>query len=143
MEKTTTAEVQQPVNNSADVAQSNPLSTFLPFVAIFVLFYFLIIRPQQKREAQKKDKLSKLKKGDKVITNGGIIGEVSKILDEHRVLVKISDNAEVEMYKSFITEIIDTKLHTSSTAKAKSDSNSKEKKTNKGKLETKKAKEEK
>ena len=143
MEKTTTAEVQQPVNNSADVAQSNPLSTFLPFVAIFVLFYFLIRRPQQKREAQKKDKLSKLKKGDKVITNGGIIGEVSKILDEHRVLVKISDNAEVEMYKSFITEIIDTKLHTSSTAKAKSDSNSKEKKTNKGKLETKKAKEEK
>ncbi len=143
MEKTTTAEVQQPVNNSADVAQSNPLSAFLPFVAIFVLFYFLIIRPQQKREAQKKEKLGKLKKGDKVITNGGIIGEVSKILDEHRVLVKISDNAEVEMYKSFITEIIDTKLHTSSTAKAKSDSNPKEKKTNKGKLETKKAKEEK
>ena len=62
---------------------------------------------------------------------------------EHRVLVKISDNAEVEMYKSFITEIIETKLHTSSTAKAKSDSNPKEKKTNKGKLETKKAKEEK
>lgn len=143
MEKSTatTAGVQQPVNNTSDVAQSNPLSAFLPFIAIFVLFYFLIIRPQQKREAQKKEKLGKLKKGDKVVTNSGIIGEISKIIDDNRVIVKISDNTEVEMYKSFVAEIIDTKLHTVNSDKQKTDNVVKDKKTTKGKVEPKKSKE--
>jgi preprotein translocase subunit YajC len=90
---------QQPA--PASTAQSNPLVTFLPLIFMFVIFYFLLIRPQQKRQKEQRSLLSSVKTGDKVITNSGIHGLVANV-KETTFLVKIADNVKVEIEKSAI-----------------------------------------
>lgn len=96
----------------------NAFGAFVPFLLIFVIFYFLIIRPQQKREAQKKEKLNQIKRGDKIVTNGGVVATVSKVVDDKRLLVEISSGVEVEIFKGFIADILEKKgaLSTQSTS---------------------------
>ena len=81
------------------------LSTVLPFLLIIVVFYFLILRPQQKRQKERQKLLEGVKKGDKVITAGGIHGVVEG-LEDKTVLVKIADGVKVKMEKSGITTIV-------------------------------------
>ncbi|HPS64558.1 MAG TPA: preprotein translocase subunit YajC [Ignavibacteria bacterium] len=81
------------------------LMSFLPFILIIAVFYFLIIRPQQKRQKERQKLLDSVKKGDKVITAAGIHGVVEGIEDK-TVLVKISENVKVKMEKSSIATII-------------------------------------
>ena len=83
------------------------LTGFLPIILICVLFYFLIMRPQQKKEAAKREKLNQLKKGDCVVTNGGVVGKIDKIVNDAEVTVEISNGVIVRMYKNFIAEILD------------------------------------
>jgi preprotein translocase subunit YajC len=86
------------------VAEPNPLLTFLPLVLIFVVFYFLMIRPQQKREKQRKQMIAELKKGDKVITIGGVHGTIQQI-DETSVLIQADSNTKLRVEKSAIGSV--------------------------------------
>jgi preprotein translocase subunit YajC len=79
---------------------------FIPLILIFVIFYFLLIRPQQKKVADHKLMISKLSRGDVVVTAGGLIAKVSKIIDDEKVEVEIAPNINVTIIKSTVTQII-------------------------------------
>jgi len=85
-------------------AQGNPLMTFLPFIAVILIFYFLIIRPQNKKRKETERMLGALKKGDKIITIGGIHGTIHKV-NETTVIVKVDDNVKLEFLRSAISTI--------------------------------------
>ncbi len=89
-------------------AQPSPLSAFVPFIFIAVIFYFLIIRPQQKRTREHANLVGGLKVGDSVVTNSGIHGIVSSIRDT-TFMVKIADNVKVEIDKAAIAKVESTK----------------------------------
>jgi len=65
---------------------------FIPLILIFVIFYFFLIRPQQKRVKEHKDMVKNLKRGDEVITSGGIIGKVDRVFEDDRIELVIADN---------------------------------------------------
>ena len=73
---------------------------FIPLILIFVIFYFFLIRPQQKKVKDHKLMVENLKRGDKVITSGGVIGTVERIMENDRAEIQISDNVKVEIIKS-------------------------------------------
>tara|TARA_B100000686_G_scaffold325900_1_gene383171 strand:+ start:402 stop:680 length:279 start_codon:yes stop_codon:yes gene_type:complete len=79
---------------------------FIPLILIFVIFYFFLIRPQQKRVKEHKTMVQSLKRGDEVITSGGILGKVERILEDDRVEVVISENVKVQIIKSTITSLL-------------------------------------
>ena len=79
---------------------------FIPLILIFVIFYFFLIRPQQKRVKQHKDMVSNLKRGDEVITSGGIIAIVEKVMDDDKIEVMLNDNVKVQIVKSTITSLL-------------------------------------
>jgi preprotein translocase subunit YajC len=81
------------------------LSSIVPFLLIIVIFYFLILRPQQKRQKERAKLLESIKRGDKIITAGGLHGTIEAIEDKS-ILVKISENVKVKMERSAITTII-------------------------------------
>ena len=72
----------------------------IPFILVFVIFYFFLIRPQQKKVKEHKLMVENLKRGDKVITSGGIIGTVERIIDGDKAEISITDNVKVEVIKS-------------------------------------------
>ena len=80
--------------------ESSGIGQFIPLILIFVIFYFFLIRPQQKKVKEHKSMVENLKRGDKVITSGGIIGTVERLIDNDTVEVKISDNVKVEIVKA-------------------------------------------
>jgi preprotein translocase subunit YajC len=82
----------------------NPLFTFAPLVLIFIVFYFLMIRPQQKREKQRKEMIAAISKGDKVVTIGGLHGTVQQI-DETSVLIQADANVKLRVEKSAIGSV--------------------------------------
>jgi preprotein translocase subunit YajC len=82
------------------------VSTFIPFALIIVIFYFLIIRPQNKKQKDTQKMLSALKKGDKIITIGGIHGVISTVR-ESSVVVKVDDNTKVEFSRSAIANVVE------------------------------------
>ena len=86
----------------------NMIQTIIMFGAIFAIFYFMIIRPQQKRAKDREKMISNLQKGDKVITTGGMYGTIAGI-EEKTILVQISDNVKVKFDKSAINVITSTK----------------------------------
>ena len=76
------------------------IGQFIPLILIFVIFYFFLIRPQQKKDKDHKIMVENLKRGDKVITSGGIVGKVDRIIDNEKVEVEISDNVKVEVVRA-------------------------------------------
>ncbi len=83
------------------------LGSLLPLIIIFVIFYFLIIRPQQIQQKKHKEMVEGLKKGDKIVTTGGIIAEVVKN-EENHIKAKISDNTEVKIDKAYIAKKLES-----------------------------------
>ncbi|TAN59059.1 MAG: preprotein translocase subunit YajC [Magnetospirillum sp.] len=79
---------------------------FLPLILIFVVFYFLLIRPQQKRMKQHKEMLGQLRRGDRVVTAGGIIGTVNKMVNDTEVSVEIAEGVRVRVVRSTLTEVL-------------------------------------
>ena len=73
---------------------------FIPLILIFVIFYFFLLRPQQKKVKEHKLMVENLKRGDKVITSGGILGTVERIIDGDKAEISITDNVKVEVIKS-------------------------------------------
>jgi preprotein translocase subunit YajC len=78
----------------------------LPIVLIFVVFYFLLIRPQQKKMKQHKEMLGALRRGDRIATGGGIIGTITKIVDDHEVQVEIADGVRVRVQRPTIAGVL-------------------------------------
>ena len=76
------------------------IAQFIPLILIFVIFYFFLIRPQQKKVKEHKLMVESLKRGDKVITTGGIVGTVERVIDNEKVEVNISENVNVEIVRS-------------------------------------------
>ena len=76
------------------------IGQFIPLILIFVIFYFFLIRPQQKKVKEHKAMVESLKRGDKVITSGGITGTVERIIDNEKVEVEIAENVKVEIVKA-------------------------------------------
>ena len=79
---------------------SEGISSFIPLILIFVIFYFFLIRPQQKKVKEHKKMVESLKRGDKVITTGGIVGNIERIIDNDKVEVSISDDVTVEVIRA-------------------------------------------
>ena len=82
------------------------LTGLLPIVLIFVVFWFLLIRPQQKRMKEHKAMIANLRRGDKVVTGGGIIGTITKVIDEGEVEVEIASDVKVRVARATITDIL-------------------------------------
>jgi len=76
------------------------IGQFIPLILIFVIFYFFLIRPQQKKVKEHKQMVENLKRGDKVVTSGGIVGVVERVIDNEKIEVSISDDVKVEIVKS-------------------------------------------
>ena len=79
--------------------------TFLPLILIFAVFYFLLIRPQQRKVKQHKEMLSNLKRGDKIITSGGIIGTINKVADNRELSVEVSENIEIKIAPGMVADL--------------------------------------
>ena len=78
----------------------NGIGQFIPLILIFLIFYFFLIRPQQKKVKDHKTMVENLKRGDKVVTSGGIIGTVERVLDNDKAEIIIAENIKVEIIKS-------------------------------------------
>lgn len=103
MNNTQTTEVP----NQQGTQGPSVIGSFAPILIMILAFYFLMIRPQQKREAKKKDMLSKLRKGDKVVTASGIIGTVHKVVSDDEVSFEIAEGVRIRILRSAITNVID------------------------------------
>ena len=79
---------------------SSGIGQFIPLILIFVIFYFFLIRPQQKKVKDHKLMVENLKRGDKVVTSGGIVGTIERIIDAEKAEVLISENVKVEVVKA-------------------------------------------
>ena len=82
------------MSNAAGIGQ------FIPLILIFVIFYFFLIRPQQKKVKEHKAMVQSLKRGDKVVTSGGIVGTIERVIDNEKVEIIISENVKVEVVRS-------------------------------------------
>ena len=85
---------------------SQGFAQFIPLILIFVIFYFFLIRPQQKRVKDHKTMVESLKRGDEIITSGGIIGTIERVMEDDRIEVDIGENVKVQIIKSTITSLL-------------------------------------
>ena len=88
------------------IFDQNALVQFLPLILIFVVFYFLLIRPQQRKAKDQKAMLEALRRGDRVVTGGGIIGTVARVDNPEEVVVDIAENVRVRVVRSTITSVL-------------------------------------
>jgi len=95
----------QATGPAADVGLMGNMTTFLPLILMFVVMYFLMIRPQQKKAKEQKSMMDALAKGDEVVTAGGILGKVAKVNDTY-VTVEIAANTEIVVQKGSITTLL-------------------------------------
>ena len=82
------------------------IAQFIPLILIFVIFYFFLIRPQQKRVKDHKAMVASLKRGDEIITSGGIIGTIDRVMEDDRIEVIIGENTKVQIIRSTITSLL-------------------------------------
>ena len=82
------------------------IAQFIPLILIFVIFYFFLIRPQQKRVKEHKTMVQSLKRGDEIITSGGIIGTIDRVMEDDRIEVVIGENVKVQIIRSTITSLL-------------------------------------
>ena len=86
---------------AAPAAGGFNIMSFLPMIVIFVLFWFLLIRPQQKKAKLQSQMIAELQKGDEVVTTGGIFGKISKVVDQF-ILLEVADNVTITVQKSIV-----------------------------------------
>ncbi|MCC7345851.1 MAG: preprotein translocase subunit YajC [Variibacter sp.] len=84
---------------------SDMVMSLLPFILIFVIMYFLILRPQQKRAKQHQEMVKNLRRGDTIITSGGLIGKVVKVLDDEQVEVEIADGVRIRQMRGMVSDV--------------------------------------
>jgi preprotein translocase subunit YajC len=84
---------------------SGMLTSFFPLIAIIVIMYFLILRPQQRRAKQHQDMVKALRRGDSVVTSGGLVGKVVKVVDDEQIEVEIADGVRVRQMRAMVSEV--------------------------------------
>jgi preprotein translocase subunit YajC len=84
---------------------SDILVQMLPFILIFVIMYFLLIRPQQKRVKVHQEMIKNVRRGDTVVLNSGMIGKITKVIDDNEAEVEIADNVKVRVVKTMIADV--------------------------------------
>ncbi len=89
-----------------DAGAGGGIEAFLPLILIFVVFYFLLIRPQQKKMKEQKAMLGAIRRGDKVVTGGGIVGTVTKVIDDEEITVEIADGVKVRVRREMISSVL-------------------------------------
>ena len=80
--------------------------SLLPLVLIFVVFYFFLIRPQQKKAQQQRELLTSLRRGDRIVTNGGLIGVITKVISDQELQVEIAEGVRVRVVRGMITDLL-------------------------------------
>ena len=85
--------------------ESGMIMSLLPFILIFVIMYFLILRPQQKRVKQHQEMVKNVRRGDTVITNGGLIGKVTKVIDDDQIEIEIADDVRIRQLRTMLTDV--------------------------------------
>ena len=81
------------------------LVSLLPFVLIFVIMYFLILRPQQKRSKQHQEMVKNVRRGDTVVTSGGLVGKVTKVIDDDQIEVELAEDVRVRQMRSMVADV--------------------------------------
>ena len=81
------------------------LMSLLPFILIFVIMYFLILRPQQRRVKAHQEMVKNVRRGDTVVTSGGLVGKVTKVVDDDQIEVEIADNVRVRQARQMISDV--------------------------------------
>ena len=84
---------------------SDFLIQLFPFLLIFVILYFLVTRPQQKRAKAHREMISAVRRGDTIVTTGGLIGKVAKVVDDHEILVEVAKEVKVRISRAMIQEV--------------------------------------
>ena len=87
------------------IPSTETLIQFVPFVLIFVIMWFLIIRPQQRRAREHQDMIKAVRRGDTVVTSGGIVGRVTKVTDDPEIEVEIADGVRVRLVRTMVSEV--------------------------------------
>lgn len=90
---------------AAGAEQGNPILSFLPLIVLFIVFYFLLIRPQQKKAKQHKSLVAALKKGDEIITNGGVLAKITDV-GENFLSCKIAENVEIKVQSHAVSTVL-------------------------------------
>lgn len=90
---------------AAEAAAPNPLLQMAPLILMFVIFYFLLIRPQMNARKKHQEMVSNVRRGDVVVTAGGIVGKVTKVLEGEEIMVELADNVTVKVVKSTLTDV--------------------------------------
>ena len=96
----TPAYAQSPFGGNTDM-----LTSLLPFVLIFVIMYFLILRPQQKRVKTHQEMVKNVRKGDTVVTSGGLVGKVTKVVDDDQIEVELTEGVRVRQMRQMVTDV--------------------------------------
>ncbi len=94
-----------PAYAQTDPAASGALMQFLPLVMIMVIFYFLLIRPQQQARKRHLEMVANVRRGDVVVTAGGIVGKVTKVLEGEEIMIELADNVAVKVVKATLSDV--------------------------------------
>lgn len=122
MSNTQTSTVSLNGSNNLQSPTSTLVGSLTPIALMVLVFYFLIMRPQQKREAKRRELINSLKKGDRIVTSGGIMGTVHKLIDEQEISLEVSDGVNIKVLKTSIIDVV-KKPDTKKVAKQESESN--------------------
>lgn len=85
---------------------ASALTSFVPLILIFAIMYFLLIRPQQKRQKEHKAMIEAVKRGDQILTNGGIIGKVTRVKEDGELEVEIAEGVKVRVLRSMVAQVL-------------------------------------
>ena len=99
--------IAQTQSASPAAGGSNPIASFIPLILIFIIMYFILFRPQMRKQKEQQRLVSTLKTGDRVVTGSGIHGLISNVKDT-TVILKVADNVKIEIEKSAITNVVKT-----------------------------------
>ena len=84
---------------------SDMLLSLMPFILIFVIMYFLILRPQQKRVKQHQEMVTALRRGDTVVTTGGLVGKITKVIDDHEIELQLAEGVRVRQLRQMVSDV--------------------------------------
>lgn len=79
---------------------------FIPLILIFVVFYFLMIRPQQKKQKEHREMIGALRRGDRIVTNGGLIGSISRVANDNELILEVANGVKVRVLRSMVAELL-------------------------------------
>jgi len=112
---------QTPGGASASGFSMDTLQQFLPLILIFVVFYFLMIRPQQKKVKAHREMVGSLRRGDRVLLQGGIFGQVSKVVGDNELSIEIADKVQIRVTRNAVAEVLEKTQPVAEDAPAKSE----------------------